>query len=227
MLALVTRPREDAATVASRLQALGIEAQIEPLIEIAPRQDVALDLAGVQVLLFTSANGVRAFAALSARRDLKVLTVGDGSAEAAGKAGFTDTTSAAGNVESLATLAADRLNPGDGFLLHAGGSTLAGDLQGRLEQAGFETRRAILYDAIPAKSFSPEVQMNLRLGGIDLVLFFSPRSARIFAALWRQGQAAQGVSSGLDRARALCLSAAVAREIDDLGARRNGRTTGS
>src|SRR5258708_3879003 len=111
MHALITRPLEDAKPLADLLQARSVDCVVEPLLEIVAKPDAEVDLDGVQALLFTSANGVRAFAAHSTRRDLKVLTVGDGSADAARAAGFTDVTAAAGDVDALATLATSRLDP--------------------------------------------------------------------------------------------------------------------
>ncbi len=169
-------------------------------------------LTGVQALLFTSANGVRAFAALSPRRDLKVFTVGDGSADAARQAGFPNVESAKGDVEALAALVVDRLKAEDGILFHAAGTVTAGDLKTRLEGLGYQVRRAQLYEAKIATALSTETRANLTLGGIDAVLLFSPRTAATFAELWQ----AAG-SSSLARIHALCLSAAVAREIGNLG----------
>ena len=211
MHALITRPLEDAKPLADLLRTRGVDCVVEPLLEIAPKPDAEIDLDGVQALLFTSANGVRAFAAHSARRDLKVLTVGEGSAEAARAAGFSDVTAAGGDVDALAALVTSQLSPEGGALFHGAASVLAGDLQGKLEAAGFALRRAVLYEAKAATAFSPETRMNLALGGIDMVLLFSPRTARTFAELWRKAE-----QPSLHKTAALCLSGAVAREIAEL-----------
>lgn len=216
MRILVTRPREDSESLAASLAARGIDVAVEPLLDIQPIAAPAIDLAGVQALLFTSANGVRCFAAAEDRRDLKVLAVGEASAMAARAAGFTDVEAAGGDVSSLAGLTTERLTPTDGALLHAAGSSLAGDLKGQLEAAGYTVRRVTLYDAVPAKELSSATLMNLRLGGIDAALFFSPRSARTFVELWRRAQSGQP-EGGLGQVTALCLSAAVAREVTGLG----------
>ena len=137
MRILITRPIEDAKPLADALAERGIEVLIEPLLEIRHLEDAEIDLTGVQALLFTSANGVRAFAALSPRRDLKVLTVGDGSADAARQAGFATVESAKGDVEALAALVVDRLKAEDGTLFHAAGTVTASDLKTRLEGLGY------------------------------------------------------------------------------------------
>jgi uroporphyrinogen-III synthase len=212
MHALITRPLEDAKPLAELLAGRGVECTVEPLLEIAPHPEAAIDLDGVQALLFTSANGVRAFAAKSSRRDLKVLTVGDGSATTAREVGFSDVTAAGGDVDALAALVIDKLDPKAGPLFHGAASVLAGDLQGKLEAAGFSMRRVVLYEAKTATTLTHETRMNLALGGLDMVLLFSPRTARTFAELWRAAEA-----PSLGKTTALCLSAAVAREIADLG----------
>src|SRR5512134_272745 len=212
MRILITRPIEDARPLADALNERGVEVLIEPLLEIRHLEDAEIDLDGVQALLFTSANGVRAFAALSPRRDLKAFTVGDGSADAARQAGFPNVESARGDIEALAALVVDRLKAEDGILFHAAGTVTAGDLKTRLEGLGYRVRRAQLYEAGTATALSTETRANLTLGGIDAILLFSPRTAGTFAQLWRDAG-----SPSLARIQAHCLSAAVAREIGALG----------
>src|SRR5438552_12976874 len=86
--ALVTRPRAEAAGLAEALDARGIEAIIEPLLEIRYRDAAAPALAGVQAILCTSANGVRALARLSGERGLPLLAVGETTAARARAVGF-------------------------------------------------------------------------------------------------------------------------------------------
>jgi uroporphyrinogen-III synthase len=212
MHALITRPLEDAKPLADLLAARGVDCIVEPLLEIVPHDDAVIELDGVQALLFTSANGVRAFAAHSPRRDIGVLTVGEGSAEAARAAGFKNVMAAGGDVDALVRLVQERLDPKAGPLFHGAGSALAGDLQGKLEQAHFTLRRTVLYEAKTATAFSPEARMNLALGGIDMVLLFSPRTARTFVSLWEAAE-----KPSLVKTTALCLSDAVAREVNDIG----------
>lgn len=183
MRILVTRPREDAERLAALLEARGHEVVIEPLLTIVPELAASLDLDGVQALLMTSANGVRAFALRSPRRDLRVFAVGDATAEAARDFGFTEIESAGGDVNDLERLVRERARPEDGALLHAAGSVVAGNLAGALEAAGFAVRRVVLYRAEAAAALSDAVVAALRGGLIDVVIFFSPRTAQTFVSL--------------------------------------------
>lgn len=212
MRALITRPAEDANEIADALRARGIEVVIEPMLEIVPVAAPPADLADVQALLFTSANGVRAFARLAPRRDITAFAVGDATAKAARAAGFTNVHSAGGDTHDLVRLVRARLPPGGGALLHVAGSAVAGNLAAALGQAGFQVRRTVLYDARPATALTPATVQRLRRREIDLVLFFSPRTARAFVSLVRGA----GLDASLDRATAICLSHAVAAALDGI-----------
>ena len=103
--ALVTRPREEAETLAAALAARGVDALIEPLLTVEFGTAATPDLAGVQAILCTSANGVRALARASSERRLPLFVVGDATAARARSQGFTSVESAGGSATDLARLA--------------------------------------------------------------------------------------------------------------------------
>ncbi len=214
MRVLVTRPEEDAAALVVALQARGHEALVEPMLTVVPAAGVTppRDLDGVQALLFTSANGARAFARLSERRDLPVFAVGDASAEAARTAGFAAVESAGGNVDDLARLAIGRLNPADGVLYQAAANRLAGDLKGALEAAGFTLRREKLYQTVPVTDLSANLRRELAAGQVAAATFFSPRTAATFAGLVEK----MGLAGSCAETTALCFSEAVADQLRGL-----------
>jgi uroporphyrinogen-III synthase len=205
---VITRPREDARALAKQLAGRGIDALVEPMLEIVPRPlDPPLDLDAVQAILVTSANGVRALATATARRDLAVLAVGPASAEAARIEGFERIECASGDVAALAKLAIERLLPADGPLVHAAGDQVAGDLAGALQARGFSVRREVLYEARATTAFSAVLRDALADGALEAVLFFSPRSASTFVSLLD----AAGLIACAGSLDALCLSDAVAQ----------------
>jgi uroporphyrinogen-III synthase len=214
--ALVTRPSEDAGTLAAALAARGIEPVLEPLLAIRflPEGGERLEpmLGAAQAVLFTSANGARAFAAASPRRDLAVFAVGDRTAAAARAAGFAMVESAGGDVGDLARLVARRLKPADGTLIHAAARIVAGDLAAALDAAGFTLGRAVLYEAAPAERLSGATAALIAGGFIVLALFFSPRTATGFVRL----AAAMGLDGGCRAITAVALSPAVATALGDL-----------
>lgn len=210
--ALVTRPADDAEDIVAALRDRGIETVLSPMMRIAHRiQDIDADAARAQAILFTSRNGVRAFCAMCARRDLPVLAVGESTARLAADNGFAKVESADGDGADLARLATERLNPADGPLLHAAGETVAGALSETLTDAGFRVIRRSIYAAEPVDALSPAAVEALSGDALDFVLLFSPRNARLF----EDRIAEAGLDPRLGRLRAVCLSPAVAAETGD------------
>jgi uroporphyrinogen-III synthase len=212
MRLLVTRPREDADALAAALRELGAEPVLAPLLTIEPMPDITIELDGVQALLFTSANGVRAFAAKSDARDLPVFAVGDATARAANEAGFANIESAGGDTHDLAALVARKLDPTAGALLHPAGRDVAGPLKQDLEARGFAVRRETYYRAERARTLPDEARRALTDGTIDGVLFFSPRTAQSFVSLVCDA----ALNDALEQSYAYCLSAAVAKIARDV-----------
>ena len=212
MRALITRPRAEAEALAALLGERGIEAVIEPLIEIAHDVAAVPDLSGVQAILCTSANGVRALARASSERKLPLFAVGDATATRARSEGFLRVESAAGDVDDLAYLVAQRLKPQAGRLLHVAGSAVAGDLAAALVAEGFTVERAVLYDASPAVSLTATTAQSIAGGELAFALFFSPRTAAVFARLAEEA----GVEAGLRSTVAVSISAAADAMLADL-----------
>lgn len=206
---LLTRPRAQSEALAELLRPLGVESLIEPLLEIHFFASTGLDLTGVQALLVTSGNGIEALAAACSRRDIPLYVVGAGSAAAARAAGFTKIMSAGGDSDALAMLVQTQLDPAAGALLHIAGATIAGDLDRQLTNAGFVFFRKTLYEARPVVALSPACREALKIGGLDGVAFFSPRSGATFVRL----AAAEGLAAACVRLQAFCLSAAVREQV--------------
>jgi uroporphyrinogen-III synthase len=205
---LVTRPEQDAEGTAERLRALGHEPLIAPLMAFRVLPGDALDLSDIQAVLLTSANGARAFAQRMRGRpvDLPVLAVGDATARAARDLGIADVESAGGDVDDLARLAAARLSPSGGGLLHVAGTKVAGDLAGFLAKTGFTCRREVLYDTHAAAALPENASAAIADGTAAGVLLYSPRTA----ALFRDLAEAAGLGGALGNLVAYCLSANVA-----------------
>ncbi|HYH23400.1 MAG TPA: uroporphyrinogen-III synthase [Azospirillum sp.] len=212
---LITRPAEDAEPLARRLAALGHVPSVEPMLDMVWLDGPEPGLDDVQALLFTSANGVRAFTRRTGRTDRPVYAVGDATARAAREAGFESVESASGDVYALAALVGGRCDPRGGLLLHVAGTTVAGDLGGMLAAKGFSVRREAMYEARPSTALGSATARALAEGQIDAVLIFSPRTARSFVRLVREA----GLLDRLRTVDALCLSPAVADAVrtSDLG----------
>jgi uroporphyrinogen-III synthase len=139
----------------------------------------------------------------------RALTVGPQSLKAAQAAGFA-AQAHGGDVNGLAAYIRAELDPGAGPILYLSGAETAGDLEGQLTAAGFDCRRVVLYDAEPASGLG-EIEGELKAGGVDAVLLYSPRSAKI----WRGLVEAAGLAAGAAAVRHLCLSRNVAAALPE------------
>jgi len=179
----VTRAEPEASRTASRIDARGGSAVLAPLLTIEPNPQLDASLDGVQALLFTSANGVRAFGA--PKRDVAVFAVGENTASAAHNAGFKNVHTGQGDSEALARLAIAACDPGAGKIIHVSGMHIAGDAVGALVQAGFSAERRVAYEARAATTLPSNLATRLAATPpqLDRVLFHSARAAEIFTAL--------------------------------------------
>jgi hypothetical protein len=138
--------------------------------------------------------------------------VGDATARTAKEAGFLEVSSASGDVEALAGLVREKFDPTKGPLVHVTGSEVAGDLAGRLGEAGFTVRREVLYESETAYSLSPSAIAAIKEERIDGVLLYSPRTAATLSRLIRKARLVRDCR----RIDVLCLSAAVAEAVNDI-----------
>lgn len=190
MRVLITRGEADARPYADICTALGATPVHCPLYTIDYLHPPLPDMAACDALIFTSAHGIRAFAALTDRRDRSVYVVGPQSETVARAAGFTDVLSAGGSAEDLARL----IPPGRYF--YGRGADIAHPLRERLAEKGGEVMESVLYRIEPVSclpKFTP----------VDVALFFSTRAAQIFAQLVEK----QELKENLARTKALCLGA--------------------
>ena len=211
MQLLVTRPEPDGSRQAKALADLGHSVLLEPLLEISFEADGALDFDGVQGLIATSRNGLRALetAAGPVPEDMPLYAVGEASACKARELGFKTVHEGPGDGAGLAALVCDKATPGEGALLHLAGEHLASDLKGRLEMAGFDVRQPVLYRARARAGLSAPVCAALSSGGIEGVILMSPRSAKIYQSLLDQSDLTKAAQCAVH----FCLSEAVAAQL--------------
>jgi uroporphyrinogen-III synthase len=203
----VTRTLPGARETGARIAALGHRPVIAPLMEVRANR-ARLDLAGVGAIVFTSRNGVAAFARQRAAPDLPVFAVGDRTAKAARHAGFQRVMSAAGDVEALTSLILARRDAFAGTLLHAGALEPAGDLPGALRRAGLTVTHAPIYRTCPVAPARLAAVASEAAACEAVVMLYSPKAAAALAALYARREAAPGA--------AVCISPAAQAALGGL-----------
>ena len=214
MRLVVTRPQADSERTAATLRARGHAVLVAPLLRVEP---VAADLSGIWGAgIITSANAPGAIVGNSARAalvKLPLIAVGQRSADAARQAGFTDVTSAGGDVRDLVQLIAERHTDAAAPLLYLAGEDRAADLVAELVVHGIAAEMAVVYLAVTAP-FPPALTAALKAGEVDAVLHFSRRSAENYIASARQA----GIIEQALAVRHLCLARPIAEPLSGAGA---------
>ena len=214
MRILLTRPEHDARRTAATLREMGHEVIVAPLLRIEAASDADLGAEPCAAIIITSANAARAIASNERYYELRhipVYAVGERSAETMRIAGFSDVTSADGNVEDLARLVAERMEPGS-RLLYLAGAERSADLGRAL--AGFTVHTAVIYRAVIVENL-PLAAVDALAGGIDGVLHFSRRTADAYvSAVGAAGVAELALQGPIH----FCLSAGVAEPLLRAGA---------
>lgn len=167
MRVVVTRAREDAGELAERLEALGHDVEICPLIEIEPIGPSEIDASGYDWVIVTSRNGARELARRIRGRAQRVAAIGPGTAAALREAGIEpDLVPATSTQEGLL---AELPRPA-----------------GRVLFAAAEDARRLLVDALEA-DFVPLYRTRelhpAEFPDLDLVVLASASAARAYAAL--------------------------------------------
>ncbi|HEX6016126.1 MAG TPA: uroporphyrinogen-III synthase, partial [Geminicoccaceae bacterium] len=182
----------------------------DPVLEIRHVPLPFLPDEGVAAVAITSANAAHALAGIGTR--FPVYAVGAATAAAARAAGATEIRVADGDGRGLAELVGRTLVPAAGAVLHLAGADVREGLEEALAAAGFEYRRAVVYEAVPTPGMAPAAEAALRAGRLGAALFYSPRTA----ALWADRVTRLGLAGCLTRAIAACMSEAVAKPLRQL-----------
>lgn len=203
---LLTRPIADSEEMSPALCAAGTTVSAEPMLRIE-YLDYNTHFFNLSAgLIVTSKNAARAISrAHGGRAGKRIYAVGPATARVLIENGFENVICAAGTARSLKALILDDWAPGDGLLTYVSGAHITEDLAETLKHAGLTTARTIVYRAAAVRRLSPALLFQLRTHDVDIVLFFSKRSARIFTRLIAE----HAMAHTLHKATALVISAKV------------------
>lgn len=217
MRVLVTRPQPSAAATAARLEALGHEAIVLPMMEAVHEPQAALDVLSLPhgALAVTSAEAIRALMPvkdkMSPHLTTPIFCVGPATAEASRQFGFQSVVTSYATGRALAQLIAEVFRstggPGGGLVYLAGLPRSPG-FEMALRGEGVGCRVAEVYRMSPI-AHAPETIENLLFSRKpEAVLFYSHETARHFFAL-----NALATKTAFHDVRLLCLSEHVADAV--------------
>jgi uroporphyrinogen-III synthase len=212
MRILISRPQEDAARLAELLRARGHEPLCASLLSVRFFDGPELTFEGVSAIVATSANGIRAFAKRTERRDLRIFAVGPQTADAARKAGFGEVECADGDATTLAEKVLEWVKPEEGVLLHAASADNEGQLKTLLAEEGYTVDVTVLYEVVALHKL-PEIAREAMVHhALDAAVVFSPRSAMAL----RDCIIRAGLADSCKDIAAVCISTASAVALEPL-----------
>ena len=173
---LLTRPQKDAQAFAQEVLSHQPAAQIliSPVLTITPIGTLP-DLSAYAAVVFTSRHAIACFAQAPIPKKMTCFAVGEATAEAAKKLGFSVINSA-GAAQDLILLV--QKTGAAGPLIHPHGQHARGQIATTLTKKGIPCAECVIYDQIETP-LSVQARALLTQPQALLVPVFSPRSARL------------------------------------------------
>ncbi|CAN7311290.1 uroporphyrinogen-III synthase [Pararhizobium sp. LjRoot238] len=214
MRILVTRPQPSAAATAARLEALGHEAIVLPMMEAVHLPQAAMDVLALphSAIAVTSSETFRALSAirdqLTPHLQTPVFCVGAATADAARQLGFQSVIVGPGTGAGLAHFIASTPTNLEEGLVYLAGVPRSPGFETALQGARIRCRLAEVYRMSPIVHAPKTIENLLLSRKPEAVLFYSHETARHFFAL-----NALATKTAFHDMRLLCLSEHVAEAV--------------
>ncbi|MDD3287903.1 MAG: uroporphyrinogen-III synthase [Alphaproteobacteria bacterium] len=179
---LITRPQEAASELANKLIKAGYSVLSEPMFSIQKLDAAKPNTSSTNAIILTSRNALTSLNEIKDLLALPCFCVGPKTAEAAAAKGFKNIKHSEGSKTELLELI-NAHTPTTATLLHICGTATDDYISAALTKTGRKVNMWRVYEAKPFSAFSPELRQALEKNEINAALFFSPRTARIFAPL--------------------------------------------
>ena len=183
MRLLLTRPITGDDRLEALLRSGGHNVVVEPLLTIEQLPCGPIEAAGLQAVVATSSNALRALGQNMQLNGLPLFAVGAATARLAREHGFNTVVEGQAGAGELAELLIASLKPGRGAVLYLRGEDVAFDLDAALQTAGLTVDSRRIYRAVPAKGLSASTTASLTAGGFEGIVLMSPRTAEIYLRL--------------------------------------------
>ncbi|MGB4191133.1 MAG: uroporphyrinogen-III synthase [Rickettsiales bacterium] len=171
MKIIITRPLDEARILAKKLEILGYQTILAPLLEIKFTKNVDFNqLYNYQAIIITSRNAIKAIAKVD--KGLKLLILGKESYDYAKSLGFFNCIFVGENIEQLKNNILNYDN-----LLYLSGADVTDDLKSLKQKID----RKIIYKAEQIINPSEELLGIIKQDQLKICLFLSARTAQAFA----------------------------------------------
>ena len=175
---IITRPKEDSSQLIEKLIKLGHVVTHLPVIKIEKLVTDKINLENYKAVIFTSSNAIRFMNIEKFDLKIKCFCVGSSTELTAKQAGFLNTYSSEGTVDSLIELIIRTLDTKSEKLLYLSSEFISKDLDSDLIEQGFSVDRISNYTSLPVTNIE-EVTLNfLKKNPPDVFFIYSSKSAK-------------------------------------------------
>ena len=175
---VITRPKEDSSQLIKKLRNLGHLITHLPVIKIEKLQTKKINLENYKAVIFTSSNAIRFMNIEKFDLKIKCFCVGSATELTAKQAGFINTYSSEGTVDSLIELIIRTLDNKSGKLLYLSSEFISKNLDNDLIKAGYSVDRISNYTSLPIETIDETTLNFLKKNKPDVFFIYSSKSAK-------------------------------------------------
>ena len=175
---VITRPKEDSFFLIERLKKLGHTVTHIPVIKVEGLKTEKINFQRYKGVIFTSSNAIKFLNVEKFDSKIKCYCVGKATEFAARQAGFINTYSSEGTVDSLIELIIRSFENKSGKLLYLSSEFISKDLDVDLIKAGFTVDRISNYTTLPVEKIDKNIVDFLKKKSPDAIFVYSSKSAK-------------------------------------------------
>jgi len=175
---VITRPKEDSLNLIEKLIKLGHSVTHLPVIKIEKLETKKINLENYKAVIFTSSNAIRFMNIEKFDLKIKCFCVGSVTEFTAKQAGFINTYSSGGTVDSLIELIIRTLDTKLGKLLYLSSEFISKDLDSDLIRAGYSVDRILNYTSLPIEQIDETTLNFLKKNPPNVFFIYSLKSAK-------------------------------------------------
>ena len=175
---VITRPKEDSLHLIEKLRRLGHLITHLPVIKIEKLQTKKINLENYKAVIFTSSNAIKFMNIEKFDLKIKCFCVGSATELTAKQAGFINTYSSEGTVDSLIELIIRTLDNKSGKLLYLSSEFISKNLDNDLIKAGYSVDRISNYTSLPIETIDETTLNFLKKNKPDVFFIYSSKSAK-------------------------------------------------
>ena len=175
---VITRPKEDSSHLIGRLQELGHIVTHLPVIKVEKLETKKINFQNYSAVIFTSSNAIKFLNVDKFNIKIKCYCVGKVTELTAKQAGFINTYSSEGTVDSLIELIIRTSETKSGKMLYLSSEFISKDLDVDLIKAGFLVDRISNYTTLPVEEIDEIVLNFLKKKAPNAIFIYSSKSAK-------------------------------------------------